>query len=102
MSCSHRHAAEMPQWYCADGEIHVTLKHGKPYSLWNIVSLAHHATQGVLILKTTCPFHADQYPGQIIAQHECKHGTAIVVLKQTMHTDSCVCLLLPGGPCCPN
>ncbi len=79
----------------------MTLKDGKPYSLWNIVSLAHHATQGVLILKTTCPFHADQYPGNIIAQHDCKHGIVVVVLELKMLKDSCVCLHLPGEPCCP-
>ncbi|KAL3163353.1 hypothetical protein ABBQ32_009742 [Trebouxia sp. C0010 RCD-2024] len=48
---------------CPDGEIHVTLKDGRPYSLWNVVSLAHHATQGMLILKTTCAFHPADYPG---------------------------------------
>ena len=102
MSCSHWRVAEKPQWWCADGEIHVTLKDGKPYSLWNIVSLAHHATQGVLILKTTCPFHADQYPGKTIAQHDCKHEIVSVVLKQNMLEDSFVCLHLPGRPCCRN
>ncbi|DBA85430.1 TPA: hypothetical protein ACH3X2_006106 [Trebouxia sp. C0005] len=86
----------------ADGEIHVTLKDGKPYSLWNIVSLAHHATQGVLILKTTCPFHADQYPGKIIAQHDCKHGIVMVVLKETrLKTAVSVCMS-QADPCCPN
>lgn len=56
------HTASKGLW-CADGEIHVTLKDGKPYSLWNIVSLAHHATQGVLVLKTTRLFHPGNYPG---------------------------------------
>lgn len=46
-----------------DGEVHVTLKEGKPYSLWNLVSLAHHATQGVLTLKTTRAFDPEQFPG---------------------------------------
>lgn len=46
-----------------DGEVHVTLKAGKPYSLWNIVSLAHHSTAGALSLKTTRLFQAANFPG---------------------------------------
>ena len=55
----------LSQYNLADGEVHVTLKEGKPYSLWNLVSLAHHATQGVLTQKTTRAFDPKQFPGQI-------------------------------------
>ena len=69
-----------------DGEIHVTLKDGKPYSLWNIVSLAHHATQGVLTLKTTCAFNAADYPGRFCTHRDlcvsaCNVGTAVYQIQ---------------------
>ena len=68
----------MYQYGCSDGEVHVTLKEGKPYSMWNIVSLAHHATKGVLVLKTTCPFYPADYSGrhrlQLHSVNECAHA----------------------------
>ncbi|OZJ02016.1 hypothetical protein BZG36_05201 [Bifiguratus adelaidae] len=44
-----------------DGEIHVTIKSGEPYSLWEIKSLAK--ATGELAIKATIPFHVESYPG---------------------------------------
>ncbi|KAG0208421.1 hypothetical protein BGX33_006249 [Mortierella sp. NVP41] len=43
------------------GEIHVTMKTGLPYDLWNIKRLA--AGTGLLGNKTSFPFKPEQYPG---------------------------------------
>ncbi|KAF9926586.1 hypothetical protein FBU30_003834 [Linnemannia zychae] len=43
------------------GEIHVTVKTGLPYDLWNIKRLA--TSTGLLGLKTSFPFKPEQYPG---------------------------------------
>ena len=45
------------------GEIHVAVKLGKPYDLWNVRSVAHHATDGRLKLKTEFCFDAAWFPG---------------------------------------
>lgn len=42
------------------GEIHVALKTGKPYSLWNVSSMARPLG---LLCKPTLPFHPDRFPG---------------------------------------
>lgn len=65
----------------ADGEIHVALKAGKPYSMWNIVSLAHHATQGRLTLKTKRLFEADCFPG------ECSWQSFMAMLANCNHIE---------------
>lgn len=44
-----------------DGEIHVTLKTCKPYNLWAVKGLVK--AKGILAVKGTAPFHADDYPG---------------------------------------
>ncbi|KAK9815548.1 hypothetical protein WJX72_005601 [[Myrmecia] bisecta] len=46
-----------------DGEIHVTLKQGKPYDLWNVVGVAHQATGGLLRLKASFKFDPSHWPG---------------------------------------
>ncbi|KAI7820846.1 hypothetical protein BC939DRAFT_399180 [Gamsiella multidivaricata] len=43
------------------GEIHVTVKTGIPYDLWNIKRLA--TGTGLLGVKTSFPFRPEQYPG---------------------------------------
>ncbi|KAF9114777.1 hypothetical protein BGX27_009898 [Mortierella sp. AM989] len=43
------------------GEIHVTVKTGLPYDLWNIKRLA--SGTGLLGNKTSFPFRTEQYPG---------------------------------------
>ncbi|ORX98055.1 hypothetical protein K493DRAFT_406721 [Basidiobolus meristosporus CBS 931.73] len=43
-----------------DGEIHVALKTGKPYDLWNLKELAKSSR---LITKTSFPFLPEKYPG---------------------------------------
>ncbi|KAF9192303.1 hypothetical protein BGZ50_008665 [Haplosporangium sp. Z 11] len=43
------------------GEIHVTVKTGIPYDLWNIKKLA--TGTGMLGVKTSFPFKPEQYPG---------------------------------------
>lgn len=88
-----------------DGEIHVTLKDGKPYSLWNIVSLAHHATQGMLTLKTTCVFHPSDYSGGcyecgLLFQYlpdnacmQCEHcSNAAMLAMHPQHSGSVCCM----------
>ncbi|KAI7896972.1 uncharacterized protein EV154DRAFT_541258 [Mucor mucedo] len=44
-----------------DGEIHVTLKTCKPYNLWAVKGLVK--ANGVLAVKGTTPFYADDFPG---------------------------------------
>mmetsp|Transcript_16383 Transcript_16383/g.45646 ORF Transcript_16383/g.45646 Transcript_16383/m.45646 type:complete len:320 (-) Transcript_16383:220-1179(-) len=46
-----------------DGEVHVTVKTGKPYDQWQVCSLAHRATAGRLQLKSSCTFLASDFPG---------------------------------------
>ncbi|KAG0295685.1 hypothetical protein BGZ98_001269, partial [Dissophora globulifera] len=43
------------------GEIHVTIKTGLPYDLWNIKRLA--TGTGLLGIKSSFPFKPEQYPG---------------------------------------
>ncbi|RUS18650.1 hypothetical protein BC938DRAFT_475920 [Jimgerdemannia flammicorona] len=43
------------------GEIHITLKSGTPYDLWNVRQLAKQT--GVLAAKTAFPFEPAAYPG---------------------------------------
>ncbi|ORZ01850.1 hypothetical protein BCR41DRAFT_313764 [Lobosporangium transversale] len=43
------------------GEIHVTLKSGQPYDMWNIKRLA--TGTGLLGVKTSFPFRPEQYSG---------------------------------------
>jgi len=45
------------------GHIHVALKTGKPYSLWNIVGIAHHVSQGTLLQRTLLKFNHEEFPG---------------------------------------
>lgn len=47
-----------------DGEIHVAIKEGKPYDLWNVVGTAHHATGGRIILKASTTFDPAAFPGE--------------------------------------
>ncbi|KAK9766299.1 hypothetical protein K7432_004729 [Basidiobolus ranarum] len=46
-----------------NGEIHLALKTGKPYDLWNIKELAKSSTNNSLITKTSFPFLPEKYPG---------------------------------------
>ncbi|RUS21139.1 hypothetical protein BC937DRAFT_93526 [Endogone sp. FLAS-F59071] len=45
----------------AHGELHVTLKSGAPYDLWNVRQLVKQT--GSLAVKTTLPFVPEAYPG---------------------------------------
>jgi len=45
------------------GEVHVTVKTGKPYDLWGVVSLAHRVSGGRLVLHSSYRFRPDQFPG---------------------------------------
>lgn len=46
-----------------EGEIHVTLKSGKPYDMWNIVGSAHRASAKTLIHSTIVSFKPESFPG---------------------------------------
>jgi 25S rRNA (uracil2634-N3)-methyltransferase len=41
----------------------VALKEGLPYSLWNVVGIAHQATGGIVSLKTSAKFEPGHFPG---------------------------------------
>lgn len=45
------------------GEVHVTVKTGKPYDLWGVVGLAHRVTGGALKLLASHRFQPEQFPG---------------------------------------
>ncbi|KAK3233381.1 hypothetical protein CYMTET_56318 [Cymbomonas tetramitiformis] len=46
-----------------EGEIHVTLKSGKPYDMWNIVGSAHRASAKKLVHSTIVSFKPESFPG---------------------------------------
>uniref|UniRef100_A0A0G4IB23 25S rRNA (uridine-N(3))-methyltransferase BMT5-like domain-containing protein n=1 Tax=Chromera velia CCMP2878 TaxID=1169474 RepID=A0A0G4IB23_9ALVE len=46
----------------SQGEVHVTVKTGKPYDLWKVCAVAKEATEGELELKTAFHFDPSDFP----------------------------------------